>query len=803
MMGLLQSDKVVFYHPCDDSTEFTKAEDWEESTPTYVTGKISNGLAPTVSDPAYGSEYEFLSASATYVSTTKLDASRFVVAYQDQGDSKGQAKVGTVSGSDVTFGSAHEFCANAEEISVAAFSSTKLVVAYKDANDSNHGTARIGTVSGTDITFGTEAEFSTGQSRYHSVAILGSDHFVVVYRHDADSGHGTASAGHVTGTSISFGAQAEFLSASAARYTAAVALDSSRFVVAYQEGSNDYGWARVGTVSGTEITFGAVSQFLGSGVTYIAATALGASTFVVFYQDESDAYSGASNVGTVSGTDITFGARVEFMNNPGPLGGAYVMSADRLSATAFVVVWRDNTDSNDGKARVGTVSGTDVTYGAETEFSSGMAETPSVSALSSSKFVVAFRDEADSNHGTSIVGDIAAAAALENQSGTDFGAEAEFLSQTTYMYRDPIAILDASTFVVVCRDGAASDAGKARVGSVSGTDITFGAAIEFRTTTVVYCGVAALSATKVVVVYTDWNDSKHGTAKVGTVSGTDITFGPEKEYLSADGAAYNSVAALSSTAFVVAYNDDSDSGHGTAKVGTVSGGDITFGAEAEFNGAGITYDISAAALSATKIVIAYRDVADSHHGTAKVGTIAGTAITFGAEAEFLSAGGAYNISAAELSATAFVVAYKDGADSNHGTAKVGTVAGTDITFGAEAEFLSADGIDGASVAALSSTAFVVAYKDGADSGHGTAKIGTVSGTGITFGAEVEFASAGAAGYPSVAAFSASEFVAAYVDGADSSHGTAKVGTANLADPYPTVASETRIAFCGWFQKPSA
>ena len=44
-MGILQSDKVIFYHPCNDKTEFTQTADWTETTPLYPAGKVSNALA--------------------------------------------------------------------------------------------------------------------------------------------------------------------------------------------------------------------------------------------------------------------------------------------------------------------------------------------------------------------------------------------------------------------------------------------------------------------------------------------------------------------------------------------------------------------------------------------------------------------------------------------------------------------------------------------------------------------------------------------------------------------------------------
>ncbi len=309
--------------------------------------------------------------------------------------------------------------------------------------------------------------------------------------------------------------------------------------------------------------------------------------------------------------------------------------------------------------------------------------------------------------------------------------------------------------------------------------------------------ITTLSATKFAATY--MIRTSLALASIGVVSGVVITFGAEATFLSAlGGVSAASAAAVSATAFVVAYGA-AFAAQSEARVGTVSGTDITFGSAASFSGAQVTApkDLSVAALSATAFVVAYADATDSDHGTAKVGTVSGTAIVFGPEAEFLSAGAASKPSATALSSTVFIVAYRDEADSNHGTAKVGAVSGALISFGPEAEFLGANSED-ISAAALDASNFVVAYRDVADSGHGTAKVGTVSGTAITFGAEAEFLSSTSATDISATALSASKFVVAYRDTGDSDHGKANAMTTAA---YPTAVGATRLAFSAWSRSP--
>jgi len=79
---------------------------------------------------------------------------------------------------------------------------------------------------------------------------------------------------------------------------------------------------------------------------------------------------------------------------------------------------------------------------------------------------------------------------------------------------------------------------------------------------------------------------------------------------------------------VVAYTDDGNSNYGTAVIGDVSGTTITYGSEYVFNAASTGYN-SAAALSSDKFVVAYRDSGNSLYGTAVIGDVSGTTITYG------------------------------------------------------------------------------------------------------------------------------------------------------------------------------
>ena len=245
---------------------------------------------------------------------------------------------------------------------------------------------------------------------------------------------------------------------------------------------------------------------------------------------------------------------------------------------------------------------------------------------------------------------------------------------------------------------------------------------------------------KVVIVYQDTGNSGYGTAVVGTVSGKAISFGTPVVFESA-ATTYN-VAAFDSTndKVVVAYRDEGNSNYGTAIVGTVSGTSISFGSAVVFESARADYITIAYDVNAQKAVIAYRDYPNGLYGTAIVGTVSGTSISFGTAVVFESAYSNMPVMTYEANAQKVVIAYSDVDNSNYGTAIVGTVSGTSISFGSAAVFESATtayiGIGFDSTA----NKVIVAYSDDGNSAYVTAVVGTVSGTGISFGTPVVVAS---------------------------------------------------------------
>ena len=318
------------------------------------------------------------------------------------------------------------------------------------------------------------------------------------------------------------------------------------------------------------------------------------------------------------------------------------------------------------------------------------------------------------------------------------------------------------------------------VEAVSGTVISqaVGTPVVFENANSQYCTtVFDPSSNKVVIAYSDQGNASYGTAIVGTVSGTAITFGTPVVFESATARDMASTFDSNSNKVVIAYKDVGNASYGTAIVGTVSGTSISFGTPVVFESGTTNKSTASFDSNSNRVVISYRDVSNTGgYGTAVVGAVAGTAITFGTPVVFESAEVTHTGNIFDSANNKIVISYKDGGNSSYGTAIVGTVSGTSISFGTAVVFNSSYSDETVSAFDSNSNKVVIAYRDGGNSYRGTAIVGTVSGTSISFGAETVINSDSM--YYASASFdsNANKIVLTYRDAGNSDYGTVIVGT---------------------------
>ena len=360
------------------------------------------------------------------------------------------------------------------------------------------------------------------------------------------------------------------------------------------------------------------------------------------------------------------------------------------------------------------------------------------------KVVIAYRDDGNSEQGTAIVGTV-------SNMSISFGSPVVFeaaLSRYMSAVYDPntnkivIAYSDGSS------DGGNNGAGTAIVGTVSGTSISFGTAVVFDSDSCAdISAVYDTNAQKVVISYKDGGNSYYGTAIVGTVSGTSISFGSAVVFESAVSSYTSIIFDSNSNKVVIAYSDEGNSSHGTAIVGTVSGTSISFGSPTVFNTANTMYVFAIFDSNANKVVIGYRDQGNSAYGTAVVGTVSGTSISFGSAVVFESALPTNHISGTfDSNANKVVFTYQDGGNSDYGTAAVGTVSGTSISFDTPVVFNSSNSISMSVTFDSNAQRLVIAYRDVGSSSYGNAVVfrNASSSTNITSENYIGIARSGAA-----------------------------------------------------------
>ncbi|MBS61306.1 MAG: hypothetical protein CL606_08410 [Anaerolineaceae bacterium] len=315
-----------------------------------------------------------------------------------------------------------------------------------------------------------------------------------------------------------------------------------------------------------------------------------------------------------------------------------------------------------------------------------------------------------------------------------------FYDSPNSLYYNAVAYDSTNDKVVIAyADNSNSLKGKAIVGTVSGSSISFGTAVEFESGATDYPRVTFVGSGKVVIAYRDDDNNAYGTAVVGTVSGTSISFGTpvvfESAIINDSSITYDST----NDRVVITYKDQGNNNYGTAIVGTVSGTSISFGTAVVFESAASTTTSAVFDTTNDKVVIAYQDAINSEYGTAIVGTVSGTSISFGTAAVFESATTTV-VQAAYVGSGKVVIAYRDYGNSDYGTAVVGTVSGTSISYGTPVVFNSANSTFITVSYDSTNDKVVISYRDWGNSSYGTSILGTVSGTSISFGTPVVFES---------------------------------------------------------------
>ena len=385
-----------------------------------------------------------------------------------------------------------------------------------------------GTVTNTAETIPTSSNVSFDTGTYNtSVSFDPSTTgvFVIAYVDGGNSSYGTAIVGNVSGTSISFGSPHVFNSG--ANYEITVTFDpntAGKIIISYRSATS--GIALVGTLSGNSISFGANFLF-NSSVCYNTTVAFDPNTagkFVVAFRDggNNSGNNGTAVVGTVSGTSISFSSKYVFNVNRSNTNS---ISFDPSTAGKFVIGYADGGDSYYGKAIVGTLSGTSISYGTPAVFNTAYSNDVKVSSnpTIAGKFVIVYSDNGNSGYGTALVASVSG-------NSVSFGSPVVFNDEGTTSFLT-VSNQNATGRVAMFyrNETSGSFEGRAVVGIVTGNSITFSSQYVVNTGNTPYTSISFDSTTvsTVIFVYVEQATSGNGAVKLaemGSVTvGTNLT----------------------------------------------------------------------------------------------------------------------------------------------------------------------------------------------------------------------------------------------------------------------------------------
>ncbi len=520
----------------------------------------------------------------------------------------------------------------------------------------------------------------------------------------------------------------------------------------YRNGSNSsYGTANVGTVSGTSISWGTAVIFQSAYTQYIGIGE-GTGTKVGLAYENANFTRSKYRQGTVSGTSISFDTEIEYVART-VYGVAFVnnLPQDR------VVFFYQNQIDNRLYVIVGT--GDPVTFGTPTVVSAGSLGADFGAAYDSDAdlICVAYRDQ---NSGAGNTG------YLTYQTGT-FSSATEVTmgaAQTINAVSSTRSVLTYDTNadrIVVSFDEDTAGSGQANPKAFT--------ILNASTNVSSYVGItdqAISSAATGKVVCKGGAITNTGLIPLAPVAGTPVVFKASR--LNQTQSTFDSA----NNKIVIVYKDYTNSSYGTAIVGTVSGSSICFGSPVVFSGTNaVSLPSCVFDPSSNKVVIAY---GQGSTGVANVGTVSGTSISFGSAVTFEASDTAEFTSLAyDANAQKVVIAYRG--VSNYGYSLVGTVSGTSISFGTKVTFFSAYAEALAITYDANAQKVVIAWYG--TSGYGTAIVGTVSGTNISFGSAANYMTSGESKFNTITYDSAAQkVVVAFQDTANSGKPSVAVGT---------------------------
>ena len=282
----------------------------------------------------------------------------------------------------------------------------RFVVAYMDGDDSNHGKAIVVSTSGTtpSVTVtGTFIAATNGGEYPIPVYDSTNNKTVIIYSKGSDSSKGASVVATVGASSISFGTEVLYNSSSNGGFGSRQAYfdEANEKIVLFgkDQSNSNYPTVWIGTVSGTSITWGSAVVVESAGITdTLAAQYSSGSEKGLFVWKDSNPY-GQAIVGTVSGTSMTFGSKLQFTTeniNSSFAGKGNPLCYDS-GADKFLFLYQISS-GDDGEGIVFTISSTSVTAGSETNLHDNWGNTNTIGKSDFGKIPIIYKDSSEDTY---------------------------------------------------------------------------------------------------------------------------------------------------------------------------------------------------------------------------------------------------------------------------------------------------------------------------------------------------------------------------------------------------------------------
>jgi hypothetical protein len=298
--------------------------------------------------------------------TCSFDSSnnKVLVAYAVFTGTRGNCKVGTVSGTSISFGSSAWFEVNSVYNMYLSFntSQNKFILAYSMPNAPIF--TRVATISGTSVSFTSQVYPNYGSNGYNFSKGLVYDsnsnkHIIVWHEYGLSPNNTRACVGTISSSgSLSWGSQVVVTSSQIDRAMCAFDSNRNKIIITGEISSSFYGVYVIGSISGTSSTWNTPVNFWSSSIYYGDAQVvydIQSDKYVLMFRDANSVL-GYLIVGTPSGSSVSWSSTVTYSSNS---PGYHSMTYDNNSNKS-ILHYRRGTGGGYGYGSVFTTAYTSI-----------------------------------------------------------------------------------------------------------------------------------------------------------------------------------------------------------------------------------------------------------------------------------------------------------------------------------------------------------------------------------------------------------------------------------------------------------